>query len=507
MALLACGHHRPAGDGATVATPEPAIRVQLEVPEQPEQPLRVTVQGTFHRDRTVIRAAPAAVGGYQPIPFGRFIGGVTAFDAGGQPLPVTVVTEGEWLVQGALARLHYEVLTRLQDENLFDLTLSTHRRPGHGLISGYATHVMVEGFAKRRHELTVVVPRGWRVASALPRLEGELPRFAASGSLELMDEPLMVGTVFQTRVIPATAGAVGGAVHLYSADPAHSAAQLDALAKASEQATRGIRQLGLPALDRPYHVFVEMFPPVEGRQYGWAMEHGHSMVALETEGAYRSADVKLTYHLAHHMLHSWIPRRLYTESLRPEAQLRGGATPALWFAEGLSQYLTLVALSRAGVVAPDRALQLLAERFARLYIESAPPTPRSMAEHSRIVCGGEHEYWRYGFAAGALLAFLIDQEMHRASGGGDGLPEAMSQLFGDWRDHARGIPDQRLARVLGEAGGVDLAPWFAAHVDGATPLDVAAILAPLGILPEGDRFVVAPAPPAPVQVLRDAIFR
>lgn len=514
LGLLAChpsGQRDIARPDAATADPGRRILVQLEVPERPEQPLRVDVRGAFRRDRNVVRAAPAVVGGYQRMPFGQFLRGMTAYDDRGAPLPVTRVTEGEWRVEGALARLRYEVLTRQEDEAVIDLTVSTHRRAGHGLISGYATHVTVEGFERHPHELTVVVPDGWRVASALRRVTGHPARFTASGSFELMDEPVMVGTVFQTRTI---AGAqAGGAVHLYSADSTHTAAQLDTLATAHAQAAQAIAQLGLPPLERPYHVFVELFPPVPGRQYGWAMEHGASMVAIDTEGMFRSGSTRLTYHVAHHLMHSWIPRRLYTASLRPDAQLRGQVTPAIWFAEGLAQYLTLIAVSRAGVIDPDQAMTLLVKRFAERYADHAPPTPRSMADHSRRICEGEHEHWRYGYAAGAMLAFLMDQEMLRASNLEAGLPEAIARVFRDWHDHPEGIPDDRLAQVLGQAGGVDLTKLFATHVDGATPLDIARILAPLeiememAISPAGDRHVIAAEPSPSAAALRAAIFQ
>src|SRR6185503_6006325 len=95
------------------------------------------------------------------------------------------------------------------------------------------------------------------------------------------------------------------------------------------------------------HVFFELRKPAPGHKLGWALEHGQSFQAVDQLTL--ENDPGLVYHLVHHMLHAWIPRRLYTDALHPARQILGTPSGTIWFAEGFPQYLAFVGMARAQV--------------------------------------------------------------------------------------------------------------------------------------------------------------
>lgn len=262
-------------------------------------------------------------------------------------------------------------------------------------------------------------------------------------------------------------------------------------------------------------MFFELRKPVPARDLGWALEHGNSFQAVDEINALDKATPGLVYHLAHHMLHAWIPRRLYTDALQPMRQLRGRPTRAIWFAEGFAQYLAFVGMAKAGVAETPVVLQMLARRFATPYTKMAPETRRSMTERSLELSTGKHDEWFFGFAEGALLAMWLDEQLRAQKPDGDGLPGAMRALAAAWPEldsegHAGpGIPEDQFEAAFAKASGLDVAEVFARHVRGTDPLPLDQILDAAGIVRSDKGFrALAPDALTPAQAaFRTHAFR
>ena len=470
LALAACG----STSAPPAPAPDPVVHVALRVPPDPSARLAVELRADFGAEETALRPAAAAVGAYRPARFGDFFHALAAYDAEGRPLRIREREDGAHVVEGPLARVTYEVDARAGEAALEDLAVSDHRRAGYAFVSGYATFLVVEGAEERPHELRLELPPGWRAASALERIDAET--FRAGDALELLDEPVMAGDAFASLEIDDVA--TPGAVHLFGGE-ADPSAQLATIADAYRAGVRSAEAVGLPPMRRPYHVFVELFEADPDRRLGWAMEHDHSTVLDYAEGQLTEASARFTYHVVHEILHAWIPRRLYTASLRPRAQMAATPTPHVWLAEGFEQYLAFVGVARAGVLERDVVLRMIVRRFATPYAENAPPEPVALAEHSLRICGGDHGHWAFHYGAGGLLALLIDQRMRAVGDGRRGLPEALAELVESAPEE--GIPDAELEARLSAATGLDLGPLFDRHVRGAEPLDVADILRGAGL--------------------------
>lgn len=482
---------------AEVAQPT-AIEVRVRVPADPGAPLEVVMEGALDAG-TRLRAAATAVGAYKPLRFGAFMRDVSAQDRRGAALAVAATEDGHWRVAPGEppARIQYRVDAAAGAAGLGDLLVSTHRREEYVVLSGYATYLLVEGGEARPYRVRFEAPEGFRVASPLAR-EGDA--LVARSAFELLDEPALLGS----RLLSAEVGAraapppartrTPGWVHLASEQQERAAAYLPALAAAYGDATGAVAALGLAPLERPYHVFYELLPRGSAKEIGWALEHGASMQGAD-EAEEPLAPPRLSYHVAHHLLHAWMPRRLYTDRLNPGRLLRGEGEPSgfIWFAEGFPQYATYVGLARTGAVAPEKLLEMMARRFAAPYLEAAPPEARSMVEHSRILARGEHEHWRYGFASGGLLALWLDETLRARGDGSVGIPEVLARLLERCQMAPGGIPEDSFEAAFAEASGMSVAEIFARHVRGKEPLPVEAILAGAGVAREGAAFRVLAA--------------
>lgn len=490
---------------ASVRMPPPAapIAITATVPAPPEAPVTVTMEGEFGSAASFdVRCAPSVVGAYRPFRFGPFIGNLRAWDRDGAPLAVEGTGEGRWRIQGPLARLAWEVDAARTEREIGDLNASIHRRDGHTMLSGYATHLIVAGAERRPYSVRYEVPEGWRVATSLPQEPDGTYR--AAHVLELLDEPAMLGTRFRSVEVPHPH--VPSRVHVFEEAREAGDRLLQRLVKSQQLAASAVAALGWPALSRPYHVFFEVFTPRPGVEYGWALEHGHSFQGcdrFESDLSLVTSSDRLAYHVTHHVLHAWLPRRLFTDRLDPWRQLEGDTSGFVWFAEGFAQYLAFVGLARAGAVPRERVLEMLVSRFAGPAQHDMPAAPASLTALSEAIGSGDHALWRNHYALGGLFALQLDQELAAA-----GRPRLNEALLGLFDRHPGGVAEVSFETAFTEAAGLDVRDLFARHVRGTAPPPLYEILEPLGVDFSGGRAKVRPEPtaPWPAQRLRDHLF-
>jgi predicted metalloprotease with PDZ domain len=458
---------------AAFAPVQEPIRVTVSIGKEPSSPVHVSYEGEFGTTREHrIRAAPAVVGAYEKFPFGRFIRELEVRDDRGLALPLSEESEGVWLVRGHLARLSYEIDAAKAEREIADFLVTSHRREGFTLLSGYATYLLVGGAEHREHQVAFEIPAGWRVATALPG-EGPGP-YRARDALELLDEPAALGTGFTSAT--ARHGGALSLVHAYADPPAKAQEFLPRFVAAQEKALASAAALELPVLegDLPYHVFLEIVRPVESRDLGWALEHGRSFQGAYALDAVPTDPDRLAYHFTHHLLHAWLPRRLFTDRLDPRRQLEGEASEFIGFAEGFAQYLAFVGLARAGALEPQVALERLQRRFVPPYLENAPPEPRSITAHSLALSRGEKAHWGYGYAQGGLLALWLEEKLLACDPPRASLSVVLRRLH---ERHPRGLPEDRFEALFEETSGLDVSEIFRRHVRGAEPLPIEEILA------------------------------
>ncbi|HKY60826.1 MAG TPA: hypothetical protein VJP59_07440 [Gemmatimonadota bacterium] len=169
--------------------------------------------------------------------------------------------------------------------------------------------------------------------------------------------------------------------------------------------------------------------------------------------------------LTHEIFHMWNAEGFRYASVEEQ-----------WLSEGFSQYYTMRALGRIGVLDEAMFLDLLA-RFLGLYL--ADPGRGSISLREAAPVKEEHVGLVEG--GGLAVALCIDVDLLVASGGEHSLDDVMRLLFAHHDTADRRYEFDDVVRYVGEVRGEDRSAFFRDHVAGTATLPLAECLAPVGL--------------------------
>ncbi|HEX6202614.1 MAG TPA: PDZ domain-containing protein, partial [Thermoanaerobaculia bacterium] len=200
--------------------------------------------------------------------------------------------------------------------------------------------------------------------------------------------------------------------------------------------------------------------------------------------------------VSHELFHAWNGKRLRPAELGPFDYESEVPTRTLWFVEGVTSYYDDLVLRRAGLAGDEQYLGRLGETAER--VETAPGKDlQSLADASydawikfyrRDENSANHTISYY--AKGALVAWLLDARLRRATGDAkslDDLLRAAWQRFG----RSSGYRAADLYALAAELGGDEVGDWLRQAVERPGGLDYAPALDAFGL-----RFVEKPRRPA-----------
>jgi predicted metalloprotease with PDZ domain len=427
-------------------------------------PLRQRLQISLRLDRVeepeLYFQLPAwRPGRYEMQHFAKNIFSLEAFGADGQPLPSEKVEKDRWRVlpQGQPAvELRYVYRAAQMDAGgswLDDQQV---------YLNFINFALLPEGREEERIEVSLDLPRGYEVASALP---GKGRRRHAPNFATLVDSPLIASPSLQHGAYEA-----GGCVfHLWiqgECQPDWERLLRDFRAFTETQ----IAAFGTFPCQQ-YHFLVQALP----YRYYHGVEHQHSTVIALGPSERLMGDLydELLGVCSHELYHTWNVTRLRPQELVPYRwhdyqYFRTGLV-----AEGITTYFGDLMLGRSGVWAEADCLRELNTLLQRHFANDA----RFMAS----LAASSFDLWLDGYSQagprrsvsiyvkGALAAFVLDARIGMASGGQYRLDDVMRLM---WERHAEGgysMEDyqQAVAHFLGEEGA---AQYWADCVEGTADM-------------------------------------
>lgn len=438
-----------------------------------------TVDGTIPLEVTLRIAAPPAEhtvfaipvwtpGSYRLRDFPERITMLAAAtDAG--PVPVTTLSRTSWLVQHgrtAAVEVRYRVALRPGDRFM---------DPGDGrrciTYEGPAVYLYAEGLLAAPCRVRFDLPEGWAVASGLARADDGT--HAAADYDVLADCPVKLGR-FQTFGFQSQGTgfeAVVDAETDLDFDVAGWLAGLQAIVDEAAAVFGG----GFPCA-RYAFLFT-----VTSRGGGGGLEHLNS-TAIGLSRARFVRDPASSYGVcAHEFFHCWNVKRLRPVELGPFRYDRPVRTTGLWLSEGVTSYYAAVLLARAGHQTAERFWTGMASGVARwegmrgrrfTSPEQASLRVWDPQPPDRIV-----DY----YTAGLVLGLLLDLEIRHASGNARSLDDAMAAMWQACERQRRGLHAEEIESICSATAGVDLGPFFAAHVRGTVVPDYATLLSHAGM--------------------------
>jgi len=397
----------------------------------------------------------------------RHVEGVAARDGRGRTLSVEKTQKNRWMVATAgvpAVTLSYRVYAR-------EMSVRTNWvEDRFALLNGAPTFMTLVDSRPRPHQVRLVLPPSWaQTRTALPETPGgRSHHYSAPDFDTLVDSPIVAGNpaVYEFRID----GTPHDLVNVGEAgvwEGAKAAGDLEKIVRAAREMWGAL----------PYDRYLFLNLITEG---GGGLEHKNSSVLMTNRWATRthSAYVAWLGLAAHELFHAWNIKRLRPVELGPFDYENENHTRSLWIAEGFTEYYADQLLLRAGLVSDADYLRMLSSN-----IESVQRTPGRLVQAVEMASFDAWiKYYRPDenssntsinyYAKGAVLAFLLDARIRRATDGARTLDDVMRVAYQRYSGSSGYTPEQFEALVAGVAGpGAGVREWFARAVESPEELE------------------------------------
>ena len=491
LALLAAVLVMTAATALAQTTPEP-IRYTLSFPAPHTHYVEVTaVVPTGGQPAVELMMAVWTPGSYMVREYSRNVEAVSAAGADGRTVSVEKSDKNRWRVSTGGARtvtLKYRLYAR-------EMSVRTNWvEADFAMINGAPTFMTLTDGSRRPHEVAIEPARGWRVSmTALPEMAGGAHRYRAPDYDTLVDSPIIIGNpaVYEFTVD-------GKRHHLVNVgeagvfDGARAAKDVETIVRAHQ------RMWGSLPYDR--YVFMNVLTSVPGLVAGGGLEHKNSTLLMAGRWATRTHPSYVSWLelVSHELFHAWNGKRLRPVELGPFNYEEEVLTRDLWVVEGVTDYYAELLVHRAGLSSESEYLDALSNKIDELQTTPGRGVqPVDLASFDAWI-----KFYRPDenspnasvsyYTKGAVLAFLLDAKIRRATGGAKSLDDVMRAAFQKFSGE-RGFTPEGFRGVAEQVSGLNLSSFWSAGVQGTADLDYAEALDTLGLRFRSDGVADPPA--------------
>ncbi|WP_435010869.1 M61 family metallopeptidase [Tundrisphaera lichenicola] len=422
-------------------------------------------------------------GSYLVREYARNVENMKAGSAEGKPLAVSKTRKNRWKFEtggAASIQVSYRVYCR-------EMGVQTSWvDAGFALINGAGTFLTLVDRTPRPHEVTLVPPPGWlKSYTGLPDVPGNQPhRYVAADFDTLLDCPIYAGNPAVYEF------AVDGKPHFLINegeggvwDGPRSARDVEAIVKSARSLWGSL----------PYdkYLFFNLLT-----ETGGGLEHKNSTVLMSSRWNTRTRPAYLGWLdlVSHEFFHTWNVKRLRPAELGPFDYETEVTTKSLWLAEGVTSYYDRLLVRRAGLCSVEEYLEGNpgpGSDKARNDIEVLQDTPGRLVQPLESASFDAWiKYYRRDentantavsyYTKGAVVGFLLDAEIRKATDGKKSLDDAMRLAFERYSGPTGYTPAQ-FRETTSEVAGADLSAFFARALESTDELDYAGALAWYGL--------------------------
>ena len=404
-------------------------------------------------------------GSYLIREYQRHVENVSARGAAGKALTVEKTEKNRWRVDtgGAPAvTVSYRVYGR-------EMTVRNNWiESSFAMLNGAPTFISLVGGLSRPHEVRIELPPQWKgSATALMPVRGQAHTYRAEDFDTLVDSPIILGNPSQHEFT------VAGKRHVVVFegdttffDMARATADTQKIVEAGGEVMGG-------RFDYPHYYALNMIVDAGG-----GLEHKNSFLVMANRFTTRTRRSYIAYLglVAHEHFHAWNIKRLRPVELGPFDYENENYTEALWIAEGFTDYYAGLLVKRPGISTRDEFFEDLSGQIEA--VQTAPGRRVTSAAMSSF------DTWikQYRpdentpnttvnyYPKGAVIAFLLDARIRRATNGAKSLDDAM-QLAYERYSGAKGYTVEQFYQTMSDTAGVDLRPWFTSVAESTDELD------------------------------------
>jgi predicted metalloprotease with PDZ domain len=336
------------------------------------------------------------------------------------------------------------------------------------MLNGAPTFISLVGGLARPHEVRIELPSQWKAsATALMPVGGQAHTYRADDFDTLVDSPIILGNPVQREFTVAGKRHVTvfeGDTQLFDVDRA--TADTQKIVEAGGQVMGG-------RFDYPHYYALNMIVDTGG-----GLEHKNSFLVMAGRFTTRTRRAYLGYLslVAHEHFHVWNIKRLRPIELGPFDYENENYTKALWIAEGFTDYYAGLLVKRPGISTRDEFFEELSG-----HIEAVQTTPGRLVTSADM---SSFDTWikQYRpdentpnttvnyYPKGAVIAFLLDARIRKATAGAKSLDDAMRLAYQRYSG-AKGYTMEQFYQTMSDTAGVNLRDWFATTAESTRELD------------------------------------
>lgn len=459
---------------AVIATPHAAaqalepIRYTLTFPAPQTHYVEVeAVVPTGRKPEVDLMMASWTPGSYLMREYARNVEGVKAGPGGAAAggLTVTKTAKNHWRIAtgGAPAvTVTYRVYGR-------EMSVRTNWIESRfALLNGAATYLTLnEPRAKRPHEVRVALPDAWKITmTGLPEVAAGAHHYRAEDFDTLVDSPILAGNpaVYEFEV--------GGKKH-------YLVNEGEAGVFNGEFAVKDVQRIVQAAVNMwgsaPYEKYVFFNLLTES---GGGLEHKNSCTLMSSRWATSTGQRYQSWLglVSHEFFHAWNVKRLRPVELGPFDYDHEVYTPSLWIAEGVTDYYGDLMLRRAGITDDGvlvsgigQLIRTLQTTPGRLVQPVEDASFDAWIRHYRPDENSPNVAISY-YTKGAVLGFLLDAKIRKATGGLKSLDDAMRLAMRRYSG-AKGYTPKEFQQTVHEVAGTDFGTWWHDVLDTTKELD------------------------------------
>ena len=436
------------------ASGNPSVNVRIA----PESSLPAPV------DLVIPRSYP---GGYSFVPYDDFVEDVRAFSADGKSVECKKNADGpRWAIgqQGeSVARIEYRVNVGRMEDRIRDSVESSKIRGNYVGLLGYSVFGYIDGLEQVPVAVQIDGPQDWPVLSSLDphaTVAKGTARAEAANYDALADSQVVMGPGVQFRELP-------GAIDLLMAVYSEGSEDVDAETKLAREALDRVQEYFGDKPFPAYTVLLELLQPREGHQYDFSQEHDTSgTFCLSVDRATnarspKSHNYSTLFNYAHHMAHSWVPKRVWGAGYRPFNWELPPVIETIWFNEGFGRYAGMQAVAAGLPEAERKTRRELAMTRTRGILDVAPPFIKRMpltllSEEASFFYARDFRTGTSIFGRGFLMAAEMDDRIQAQSEGKKSLRDAFRALLVWSATNQRALQVEEMIRIIFESTGVDV---------------------------------------------------
>lgn len=461
---------KPASADTKPSAPEIAYTVSMTKPWTHLLEVEMRVSSAQMPEKLDLSLPVWTPGSYLIREYAKHVQDFSAKDGSGAALTWQKTNKNTWQIDAAEKK---DVIVRY---NVYanELTVRTNElNSEHAFFNNGALLMNVRGWLSAPSTVKINPYGNWKVATGLKKLEGKENTFRADNFDILYDSPFEVSDFKEITFT------VQGKPHrfVFCGDGNYNLERVAAdTAKIVEEAYKIFGEFGYD----DYTFIVNL-------RGGGGLEHLNSTALQFSKFGFTARYTDFLALVAHEYFHNYNVKRIRPDALGPFDYDNENYTKLLWMAEGGTSYFESVLMRRAGLITDREFLagkasqiQALQDRPGRFQQSVEESSFDSWIKYYRPDENAVNNQISY-YDKGEIVAFMLDMEIRRSSGGAKSLDDVLRHLYNEFFKKGRNYSPTDLKKAAETMAGRSLDEFFSKYVSGREELDYNSILKNFGL--------------------------